>query len=109
MAQAIGIATNERLLYYRSLACAASFPSNASSKTTPVLTHGTVVIVIYRAFKPLYRMSAVGGWLWAYVTPPTPTRDRVARACWRPRHDVTFRDNHFLYLFGRGSSLMLVG
>ena len=31
MAQAIGIAPNERLLYYSSLACATSFPNNASS------------------------------------------------------------------------------
>ena len=39
----------------------------------------------------------------------TQTRDRVARACLRPRYDIIFRDNHFLYLFGQGGSPILVG
>ena len=93
-------------LLYSSLAYAVSFLDNSSSK--PLLRHGTAVIVVYSAFKPLYRMSA-GRWLWAYVTLRTLTRDRVARACWRPRHDVIFRENVLLYLFGRGSSPVLVG
>ena len=54
MAQAIGIAPNERLLYYSSLACAASFPNDALRRTTLVLIHGAVITVVYSAFRLLY-------------------------------------------------------
>ena len=65
--------------------------------------------VIYSASKPLNRMSAACGWLWACVTPRTSARDRAVDAYRRPLYDVIFRENVFLYLFGRGSSPMLVG
>ena len=45
-------------LPYSGLAYAVSFLDNSPSK--PVLRRETAVIVVYSAFKPLYRISAVG-------------------------------------------------
>ena len=68
---------------------------------------------IFEARLGLYRSSSVQApTLWVAMgvrQDKHAARDRAVGAYRRPPYDVIFRENVFLYLFGRGTSPILVG